>query len=312
MTSTSSDEWIAIDFETASVRATPCQVGAVRYRDGVEIETFSTLIFQDPASFYPFNMALHGITPKMVAGAPTWPSVRERLLEFADRMPLVAHNAPFDMGVLQDASVIHRLGWPSVTYACTLAISRRVWPGMSSYSLALLCDLLCIPTDPNRCHDALYDAQLAAEVLNRAKSDTGTATLLDLLERYRIRLGEITADSWHGATAQPTSTNVAVNTEADPTTPLFSRVVAFTGELAIPRREAQQLVANAGGVPADGVNRKTNYLVCGHQDLLKLGAGQTRSSKLRKAEALRAQGHEIEIISENDFSQLLELCTPSN
>jgi DNA polymerase III epsilon subunit-like protein len=301
------DEWIAIDFETASVRATPCQVAAIRYRNGVEIDAFSTLIFQEPSSFYPFNVALHGIGPRTVIGAPHWPEVREYLLEFTGKTPLVAHNASFDMGVLRDASDIHELGWPSVSYACTLTISRRVWPGMNSYSLALFSSLLGISVDPDRCHDALYDAQLAARVLTKAIVAAGVSSLPDLLEQHRIRLGEITPDSWRGATARPGSASVIVNTDADSDTPLFGRVVAFTGELAIPRREAQQLIANAGGIPADNITRKTDYLVCGDQDLLKLGAGQTKSSKLRKAESLCAQGCGIEIISEQDFCQLLEL-----
>ena len=234
MTSSLLDEWIAIDFETASVRATPCQVGAVRYRNGVEVNAFSTLIFQEPASFYPFNVALHGIGPKTVLGAPAWPDVRERLLEFAGEAPLVAHNASFDMGVLRDASDVHELGWPSVSYACTLTISRRVWPGMASYSLSLLSSLLGITVDPDRCHDALYDARLAARVLARAIDDAGASSLPNLLDRHRIRLGEITSDTWHGATVRsatvrPGSASIIVSTDADPDAPLFGRVVAFTG-----------------------------------------------------------------------------------
>jgi hypothetical protein len=42
------DEWVVIDFETASSRGTPCQVAALRYRDGVELEGFTSLIHQPP------------------------------------------------------------------------------------------------------------------------------------------------------------------------------------------------------------------------------------------------------------------------
>jgi len=71
------------------------------------------------------------------------------------------------------------------------------------------------------------------------------------------------------------------------------------------RRQASRLIAEAGGQPADGVTKKTDFLVCGYQDLYRLGAGETKSSKLRHAEQLRAQGQEIEIIGERDFFRML-------
>ena len=39
--------------------------------------------------------------------------------------------------------------------------------------------------------------------------------------------------------------------------------VAFAGELSIPRKEAMQLVADAGGVNCDSVGSRTDYLVVG-------------------------------------------------
>jgi len=71
------------------------------------------------------------------------------------------------------------------------------------------------------------------------------------------------------------------------------------------RREAWQLVADAGGTPQDGVTKKTDYLVCGYQDLWKLAAGKTKSHKLRHAEELHAAGQPIELLSERDFYRML-------
>jgi len=52
------------------------------------------------------------------------------------------------------------------------------------------------------------------------------------------------------------------------------------------------------------VNKKVTLLVVGDQDVLKL-AGQEKSSKHRKAEALIAAGQEIRILRESDFLSLI-------
>jgi DNA polymerase III subunit epsilon len=85
----------------------------------------------------------------------------------------------------------------------------------------------------------------------------------------------------------------------------LGKVVVFTGELAMVRKFAWQAVATAGGQPSNNVSKKTDMLVCGYQDMVRLAAGETKSSKLRKAEELHAAGEPIEILTERDFFRLL-------
>lgn len=300
-----SNVWVVVDFETASVRGTPCQVAAVRVRDGVEDAVYLTHIFQPPERFDAFNISLHGITPELVANAPAWPEVCAGLLEFADGAPLVAHYAPFDMGVVRDACDLAGLEWPTLRYTCTVSISRMVWPGLASYSLLLLCSALGIGVDRDHYHDALYDSRLAAEVLRRAMSESEATDLGQLLERTWIRFGEITRDGWYGSHVRSRMEVPEANLDADPSSPFYGKVVVFTGELAMVRRAAWQLVAEGGGQPEADVTKHTNMLVCGYQDMYKLAAGETKSSKLRRAERLHAVGQPIEILSERDFFRLL-------
>ena len=302
------DEWVVVDFETASGRGTPCQLAAVRFRDGVEVDGFSTYVFQHADHFDGFNIALHGITPAMVADAPPWPSVEQRLLEFAGTAPLVAHYAPFDMGVIRDACQLCTIDWPTLRYTCTVGISRQVWPGLASYSLLLLCSELGIPFDHDRHHEALYDARLAAEVLTRAIQAKEATDLADLLERIWIRFGQIAPDGWYGSHVRSLTASAILPTadpNADPDSPFYGKTVVFTGELAMVRRQAWQLVASLGGQPAANVTAKTNLLVCGYQDMYRLAADETTSHKFRRAEEFHAQGKPIEILTERDFFRLL-------
>jgi DNA polymerase III epsilon subunit-like protein len=129
------DSWVAIDFETASVRGTPCAVGLVEVVDGIPRERTSWLIRPPIFEFWAFNVALHGITPEMCRDAPGWEESLAEIEAFRDGRPLVAHNAGFDIGVIRDACRKAGLPWPSFSYACTLVVGRRVWPGLTSYSL---------------------------------------------------------------------------------------------------------------------------------------------------------------------------------
>ena len=304
------DDWVAVDFETASVRGTPCQMACVRVRDGREVDRLSTYVFQPAAGFSPYNVALHGITPDMVSRAPTWPQVHADLLSFTDGAPVVAHYAAFDMGVLREACDASGLDWPTLQYACTRSVARLVWPAQQSYSLAVLCYRLGLVSDDEKHHEALYDARLAARLLVTAMEKEGAGGLLDLLSTIHLRVGEIRPDGWNGCVDRRTAAEKALaftpNPDADPDGPFYGKVIAFTGELALVRAQAQRLVAELGGQPANGVTRHTDILVCGYQDLVKLSTGQSKSNKLRKAEQLHADGQPLEIITERDFFRMLD------
>lgn len=68
----------AIDFETAnSSRASACSVGLAKVQDGQIVDTWSHLIAPPEGHdvFHDMNIAIHGITPEMVASAPRWQDV---------------------------------------------------------------------------------------------------------------------------------------------------------------------------------------------------------------------------------------------
>ena len=74
----------------------------------------------------------------------------------------------------------------------------------------------------------------------------------------------------------------------------------------MPRKEAMQLVANLGGINGDSVTKKTNYLILGNNDYCK-AIRDGKSNKQKKAEKLKLEGHDIEILPETVFYELLEL-----
>lgn len=98
---------------------------------------------------------------------------------------------------------------------------------------------------------------------------------------------------------------VTDKTDFDETHPLFNKLCVFTGTLEkMPRKDAMQLVVDLGGHVGNSVTKKTNFLILGNNDycpLIKDG----KSSKQKKAEALRLAGNDIVIISENVFYDMV-------
>lgn len=302
-----SQSWVAIDFETASVRGTPCAVGMVEVIGGQAGRSASWLIRPPIFEFSPFNVALHGITPEMCRHAPDWGESLLRIEEFREGRPLLAHNAAFDVGVIRDACSVTEIPWPELTYACSLVVGRRVWPGLDSYSLPFLASHLGVYEDNH--HDAGADAEMAARIGCLALGATKALTLEGMVDSVQALMGSIGGAEWSGCHLR--DIRAAIPAEPSPGAvlredhPLFGKTVAFTGALAIPRREAMQAVVDCGGVAAKGVTRKTELLVTGFQDLTRLAQGQSQSDKLRKAQGLIANGQMIEIVGESDFVKLL-------
>jgi DNA polymerase III epsilon subunit-like protein len=301
------ESWVAIDFETASSRGTPCAVGLAEVENGRVSAQHSWLIRPPVFEFWPFNMALHGITPEMCDEAPSWDVSLERILAIVDGRPLAAHNAGFDIGVIRDACDLSTLAWPKLTYACTLVISRRAWPTLSSHSLPFVAASLGLVERAH--HDPQEDAAVAASIGLAALEGGHTSSLQELLDQMGLTTGAVERDSWRGCHGRdqraPLPTEATPGANIRPEHPLFGKSVCFTGALAIPRREAQQAVVDRGGQATRGVTKETEILVTGYQDLTKLASGQTKSSKLRKAEVLRASGQSMEIITEAELVRLL-------
>ena len=89
---------------------------------------------------------------------------------------------------------------------------------------------------------------------------------------------------------------------------LFGETILFTGALGIPRQQAANMAAEAGCYVVNGVSKKVTMLVVGMQDESKLN-GYEKSSKHRTVETLIEKGIDIQILSESDFSELMDIAS---
>jgi DNA polymerase-3 subunit epsilon len=256
--------------------------------------------------FDDFNIELHGITPAMVQNEPSFAERLPEILEYARGLPLIAHNAAFDIGVIRDACDESEIEWPTLTYACTLVLSRRSYD-LLSYSLPWAAQAAGFPTGQH--HEPEADALAAAHILLAIAAARSASDLVSLLDSTYCVLGHLSPDGWNGCTHSSTGEPIpGASPDANPAHPFYGHEMVFTGALSsMVRARAWELVAACGGQPADGVTKSTNILVIGYQDARKLRPGEELSAKARKAAALRKKGQAIELLGEVDFVRMLAL-----
>lgn len=304
------ESFIAIDFETAAPqRASACAIGWSKFEQGVQTSSGSTLI--DPRlphdEWSGFNVAIHGIQPEDVVGAPVFIEAWNLVSSVAGGSPFVAHNASFDIGVVRAEMLRFGATPDPFHYTCSAALARAAWPELLSVSLPIVAEELGIELDH---HDPCSDACGSAQILVAAVDALGVQTIEDAFAKTHRSWGEVSADlSWSSggpSTTLRAKDLVASTYEFDPDHPLFGQEVVFTGALhSLTRREAFQRVLDVGGQPGDGVTKRTNLLVVGEQDIAKLAEGQALSGKQRKAADYRLKGLDIQMLGEVDFLRLL-------
>ncbi|MGM8363799.1 exonuclease domain-containing protein [Flavobacterium sp. ARAG 55.4] len=154
-------EYAIVDIETTGENASGSRITeiAIIIHDGTTVlERFETLI--NPQKEIPLAIfALTGITNEMVADAPIFDEVAEKIkLLLSDRV-FVAHNVNFDYSFVRHELEKSGFKW-TARKLCTVRAARKIKPGLGSYSLGKLCTALNIPLE-NR-HRAGGDADATA------------------------------------------------------------------------------------------------------------------------------------------------------
>lgn len=138
---------------------------AIFTHDGTRVVDSYTTLINPGVPIPPFLESYTGITNEMVEDAPSFEMVSDKVYEMLHDKIFVAHNVNFDHSFIKHH--LKHVGLElEVKKLCTVRLSRKVFPGFSSYSLGNLCQSLGIPLK-NR-HRAHGDAAATVKVLERA------------------------------------------------------------------------------------------------------------------------------------------------
>ena len=164
-----------IDFETTGVSpgqgARATEIAIVLLENGQVVDRFQSLM-KTGAWIPPFITQLTGITNAMVNAAPEAAGVMRDAARFVGGAPMVAHNASFDSKFWQAELALAGVAAPH-PFACTVLLSRRLYPQAPSHKLGTLVDYHGLPRT-GQAHRALADAEMAAALLVRIQHDLRT------------------------------------------------------------------------------------------------------------------------------------------
>ena len=134
---------------------------AIYKYDGREVVDQFISLVNPEKEIQPFVVKLTGINNAMLRSAPKFYEVAKRIIEITQDCIVVAHNSSFDYRILR--TEFTRLGYDFIRPTlCTVELSKKLIPGMESYSLGKLVRALGIPvTDRHRASgDALATVKL--------------------------------------------------------------------------------------------------------------------------------------------------------
>jgi DNA polymerase-3 subunit epsilon len=173
--------WIAFDTETTGrypVESEICEIAAVKWKSGSEIESFQSLI-KPSKKMGAEVIRIHGINNEMVADAPSVGPVLNDFKKFIAGGTLLAHHAQFDLGFVAAQMEDCDIALPEELTICTSLLAQGNVPETVNHRLQTLVAHYGI--NPGQAHRALDDARacllVALKIFERLNSVVGGAPL---------------------------------------------------------------------------------------------------------------------------------------
>jgi DNA polymerase-3 subunit epsilon len=110
------------------------------------------------------------------------------MLEFVAEDVLIAHNAPFDMGVLRASAEAIGGKLPALSYSCSLQIARKTY-NLDGYRLNQVA--YAVGHEEFDHHNALADSDACSRIVIHAADRHGAQNLAELLSAIKLSLKQL-------------------------------------------------------------------------------------------------------------------------
>ena len=173
------DGWCTLDIETATEESgSICQVGLVAWDwDGNEVEECSVFSnVMPPGNIYdPKLVEYHGIPPEQTKNSPPWNEVAEEIASLIPSyVPIIAHNAAFEMGHFEGSEFKHIWCPTDQQIYCSMFMAQACFPGLERYKLGFLTEFFDLDYDKDQAHGARYDAICCGNLWMIMANELGT------------------------------------------------------------------------------------------------------------------------------------------
>jgi DNA polymerase III subunit epsilon len=158
-------EYCIIDIETTGGMAKRDRITeiAIVVSDGLRILDQYQSLINPGRSIPPEITRITGITDEMVADAPKFYEIAKDIIHLTENRIFIAHNVMFDYSFIREefASLGYTFTRPLL---CTVRLSRKVFPGLKSYSLGMLINHFNIPVNDR--HRAMEDTMATVKIFH--------------------------------------------------------------------------------------------------------------------------------------------------
>lgn len=271
------------------------EIGIIKVRNNKIVDTYQTLV--QPSRKYfddedneiyvdEFIEELTGITNEMLENSPKIEEVIENAINFISEDIIVGHNVNFDINFLYDALKKHKSTEFSNNFLDLMKMARRAIKEINHHRLVDIANFFEYNYEPHR---ALTDCNATYDLLN---------LLIKYIEDNQLDVSDATIKSHSKLDLTKLKSETL---EIDTENYFYNKNICFTGKLEhFLRKDAAQICVNLGAQCENNVTKKTDVLVLGNFDY-NATVKDNKSTKLKKAEGLKLDGQDIEIMSEDVF-----------
>lgn len=308
--------FIAIDFETATPKREPCQIGIVVVKEGIITERISRLI-QPPENRYSEQCTnVHGITPEDTIDTPEFNEVWEDIKKYFEGNFVIAHNLSFDLNVLDKALDSYDIPHPIfMGTACTYQLSGlSLEKACNEYNVEL-CNHHNGECDAEACAN-LFIKYLNGEFHSQKSKDNtdmrgSLAPMRDSENEEFVNSEYLTIEKvryFNKVGYEKFLDECACN---DPfscftedvlnSVPVLSKFEGkrfiITGGTVFNREQAYEIIKRVGGKKVSAINKSLDYAIIGEAPGPK---------KIQQLDELKEDGYDIKIITDLEFVSLLK------
>lgn len=292
-----------IDFETANrERSSICSVGISVQENGIEVDSFYSLIKPAPFLIEPQNTKVHGLEYFDLVKAPKWTDVYEKLKPYLQGI-LVAHNASFDMSCLSRLLFKMQMEFPDFQYVDSLKVASY---GQLPSKLSELNEFFGF--DKYAEHNALEDARALGRVYWQLREKLSPEFCRRFLRNFKDRLNiEIERDTkdeflFSNESQESKQSRCDLPFTVPQNIHFSGKGFIVTGNFTTARRsDIEEKIELLGGKLQAGASRNTDYIIIGEI----ASSGWKNGNYGNKIEEALEFKNSITFLREKDFCPLL-------
>ena len=164
------ETYVVFDLETTGLYPnsgdTITEIGAVKIKNGKIIDRYDELI-NPGKELNEEIIKITGITNEMLKGKRNEEEALKDFIKWVDVLPMVAHNAKFDISFIEKAFDKYNFGKLENVVIDTLGLSRYLESSERYHNLATLVKRYNIPWDEDKHHRADYDSEGTALIFDK-------------------------------------------------------------------------------------------------------------------------------------------------